>query len=202
VNVAKRNHTCVTPGQKELQMTISRSMRLILALAAVSVASADAQSLKIRQRMQAPEEELVADVESTNKACGTTIPVNDWAGPPEDSLEAFSSEGYCDAALSSIRRICGDDMGKKAVIAKIKSMTCAPGPARSIAFKDGALDYQINFDFSNDSDPVYEFLQNSLRPARAGAERSSSFHFCLRPRCVRAGPADSRPRVIAVDENC
>jgi hypothetical protein len=138
-------------------------MGLILVLAAVSGASADAQSLKVRQRMQAQDEALVADVESTTKACGTTVPVKfDWAGAPEDKLEAYSSEGYCDAALSSIRSVCGDDMGKKAVGTKIKSMSCGFVPARSIALKDGALDYKINFDSSNDSDYVYEFLQNNL----------------------------------------
>ena len=76
--------------------------------------------------------------------------------------QVFTSEGYCDAALSSIRRVCGDDLGKKAVGAKIKSMSCSFGPARSIALKDGALDYKINFDSANDSDYVYEFLQNNL----------------------------------------
>jgi hypothetical protein len=41
-------------------------------------------------------------------------------------------------------------------------MSCGFGPARSIALKDGALDYKINFDSANDSDYVYEFLQNNL----------------------------------------
>jgi hypothetical protein len=91
-----------------------------------------------------------------------SVAVDDWAGAPVDKLEAYSSEGYCDAAQSSIRRVCGDDMGKKAVGAKIKSMSCGFGPARSIALKDGALDYKINFDSANDSDCVYEFLQNNL----------------------------------------
>jgi hypothetical protein len=144
-------------------MKLTRSMGLILVLAAVSVASADAQSLKVRQRMQAQEEALVADAASTNKACGATFPVKfDWAGAPEDKLDAYSPEGYCDAALSGIRHVCDDDIGKKAVLAKIKSMTCGFGPARSIALKDGALDYKINFDSFNDSDYVYEFLQNNL----------------------------------------
>ena len=113
--------------------------------------------------MPAQDEALVADVGSTNKACGTTFPVKfDWAGAPEDKLEAYSSEGYRDAALSSIRRVCGDDMGKKAVGTNIKSMSCGFGPARRIALKDGALDHKINFDSSNESDCIYEFLQNNL----------------------------------------
>jgi hypothetical protein len=81
------------------------------------------------------------------------------AGRQARSLQLPS---YCDAALSSIRRVCGDDMGRKAVGTKIKTMSCGFGPARSTALKDGALDDKINFDTSNDSDYVYEFLQNNL----------------------------------------
>jgi hypothetical protein len=53
-------------------------------------------------------------------------------------------------------------MGRKAVVTKIKSMSCGFGPACSLALKDGAPDDKINFDSSNDSDYVYEFLQNNL----------------------------------------
>jgi hypothetical protein len=43
--------------------------------------------------MQAQDEALVAEVASANKACGTTFPVIfDWAGAPEDKLEAYSSQ--------------------------------------------------------------------------------------------------------------
>jgi hypothetical protein len=53
-------------------------------------------------------------------------------------------------------------MGQDAVKQKIKSITCGFGPERSIALKDGAIDYKIRFRSGNDADYVFEFLQNNL----------------------------------------
>jgi hypothetical protein len=136
---------------------------LALIVAALAFASADAQSLKVRQRMLDQERELLHDAKSTNKECEAEFLINfDWSAAPEEKLSEFSEEAYCDAALTAIRRICGDGTGKKAVQEKSKSVTCGFGPARAIALKDGALDYTMSYPSTNDSDFVYEFLENHL----------------------------------------
>jgi hypothetical protein len=144
-------------------MKLMRYVGVSLILAAVAVVSADAQSLKVRQRMLDQEKELLHDARSTNKECDANFDIKfDWAGAPEDKISEFSEEAYCDAALTAIRRICGDDLGKKAVKEKVKTVTCGFGSARTIGLKDGALDYKMSYPSTNDSDYVYAFLQNNL----------------------------------------
>jgi hypothetical protein len=135
----------------------------IAMLVVLGMAAAGAQSLKIRQRMASQAADLVKDADYTNKACGTTLAVKfDWAGAPEQDLLKYSPEGYCSAALEGIQRVCGDAIGKDAVKQKIKSVTCGFGASRTIALKDGVVDYKINFNSYNDADFVYEYLQEQL----------------------------------------
>jgi hypothetical protein len=135
----------------------------IAALAVIGIAAASAQSLKIRQRMASEAADLVKDVDYTNSVCGTALAVKfDWANAPAENLLKYSPEGYCNAALEGIQRVCGDALGKDAVRQKIKSVTCGFGASRTILLKDGAIDYKINFDSVNDADFVFEYLQNNL----------------------------------------
>jgi pantothenate kinase len=144
-------------------MNLTRLVGLSVLLASVAVVGADAQSLKARQRMESEAKDLDADVQRMNETCGTTIAVKfDWAGAVEDKIMEFTPEGYCNAALSAISQTCGDPTGKSAVKEKIKSMTCGFAAERSMTLKDGAADYKINFNSSNDQDYVYSFLQDHL----------------------------------------
>ena len=62
-----------------------------------------------------------------------------------------------------MRQVCEQSqVGKDTVKQKIKTFTCGFGPQRTIALKDGAVDYKINFNSSNDGDFVFEYLQNNL----------------------------------------
>lgn len=133
------------------------------ALAVIGTAAAGAQSLQIRQRMASQEADLVKDAEYTNSSCGTKLAVKfNWAGAPSDDLLKYSSEGFCNAALEGIQRVCRDAAGKDAIKQKVKTVTCGFGASRTIALKNGAIDYKINFSSSNDADFVFEYLQNNL----------------------------------------
>jgi hypothetical protein len=136
---------------------------MIGALAALDPAAASAEPQKLREQIASQEAQLVRDAGTTNKACGTAVEVKfDWTGVKEEDLATYSAAGYCDAALEGIRQVCGDPAGKEAVKEKIKSVTCGFGPLRGIALKDGAVDYKINFNSSNDAAFVYEALENAL----------------------------------------
>jgi hypothetical protein len=143
-----------------------KGMRWVVAagvLVALGVVGASAQSLKVRQRMKDQETALIEYVDHTNKVCDSKISITfNWTGAPEADLDKYSPSGYCDGALGGVRRVCDDPVGKDAVKQKIKSFTCGFGAERSISLKDGAVDYKINFNSANDSDFVFEYLQNNL----------------------------------------
>jgi hypothetical protein len=136
---------------------------LIALLGAAAATGPQAQSLKEKQIQARQEAELAKDVEVTNKTCGSEFTVSfDWSAVPAGALESFSAEGYCDAALEGIRRVCTDALGKAAVKERIKHITCGFGRERAISLKGGSLDYTINFASVNDADFVYAYLLNNL----------------------------------------
>jgi hypothetical protein len=135
---------------------------IVGALAALG-ASASAEPLTLRERIASQEAQLIRDARTMNKTCGTAVEVKfDWTSVKEEDLANYSAEGYCDAALEGLRRVCGDPVGKEAVKERIKSFTCGFGTSRHIALKDGTVDYKINFNSTNDADFVYEALENAL----------------------------------------
>ena len=144
-------------------MNLQRCAGLAMVLAAAAVTTADAQSLKIRQRMLDQEQELVRDAKSTNRECEINVPINfDWAGAPEEKLADWSQEAYCDQALTAVRRMCDDKLGKKAVQEKIKSITCGFAPERAVSLKDGALQYKMSYPSTDSADFVFKYLENNL----------------------------------------
>jgi hypothetical protein len=126
---------------------------------------ASAQSLKDKEYFASQEKSLAEKATYTNEKCETKVTVKfDWSTPPTpEDRRTYSASGYCEATLDGMRRVCEmSPAGKDAVKQKIKSVTCGFGPQRSIALKDGAIDYKINYSSSNDVDFVFEYLQNNL----------------------------------------
>jgi hypothetical protein len=126
------------------------------------VAAVHSQSLKERQYFAEQEQELAREVSDANQKCKTNVVAKfDWSGMPADRGGAVPY-AYCRAVLDGMRRVCADAMGQDAVKQKIQSITCGFGSERSIALKDGAIDYKIRFHSGNDANYVFEFLQNNL----------------------------------------
>jgi hypothetical protein len=128
-------------------------------------AAAGAQSTKTPQERMAREAAmLTGPTNATNRECGTAITVTfDWTGVKEEDLSTYSANGWCEATLEGIQRVCSDAPGKEAVKQKIKRVICGFGPERSISLKeDGTVDYKISFRSTNDRDFVYESLENAL----------------------------------------
>jgi hypothetical protein len=142
------------------------SIRVGAAVIAVAIFSsvALAQSLRDKEYFADQEKYLLGEVTSTNERCGNSLTAKfDWSKPPTpDERKTYSAYGYCGAVLEGMRRVCDSQAGKDAVKQKVKSLTCGFGPQRTIALKDGAIDYRINFNSSNDADYVFEYLQNNL----------------------------------------
>jgi len=142
------------------------NIRVGVALVALSILSslAFAQSLKEKEYFAEQEKYLAGEVTSTNERCGISLTAKfDWLKPPApEERKIYSAYGYCGAALEATRRVCDSEVGKEAVKQKIKSLTCSFGPKRTVVLKDGTIDYEVNFNSSNDADYVFEYLQNNL----------------------------------------
>ena len=136
------------------------------ALVALTIISsvAVAQTLKDKEYFAEQEKHLAGEVTFTNERCGNALTAKfDWSKPPApEDRKIYSAYGYCSAALEAMRRVCESKAGKEAVQQKIKSLTCRFGPQRTAVLKDGAIDYEVNFNSSNDADYVFEYLQNNL----------------------------------------
>lgn len=126
--------------------------------------AAFAQSLKDREYFADQEKYLAGEVASANERCGNSLTAKfDWVKPPTpEDRKTYSAYGYCGAALEAMRRVCESQAGKEAVKQKIKSLTCSFGPQRTVVLKDGTINYEVNFNSSNDADYVFEYLQNNL----------------------------------------
>jgi hypothetical protein len=137
-----------------------------VAVVALSIFSsvAFAQSLKDKEYFADQEKYLAGEVTSTNERCGNSLTAKfDWLKPPApEDRKTYSAYGYCGAALEAMRRVCDSQAGKEAVKQKIKGLTCSFGPQRTVVLKDGTIDYEVNFNSSNDADYVFEYLQNNL----------------------------------------
>jgi len=142
------------------------NIRVGVAVAMLSIfpSVAFAQSLKDKEYFADQEKYLTGEVTTTNERCGSSLTAKfDWskALTPEER-KTYSAYGYCGAALEAMRRVCDSPAGKEAVKQKIKSLTCSFGPKRTVALKDGKVDYEIYFNSTNDADYVFEYLQNNL----------------------------------------
>ena len=132
-------------------------------LNAVPKAKPSAPLSKAEERMKSEAAQLSKHARRTSEVCGTAITAKfDWKNVPAKDLSKFSPSGYCNAALEGIEQVCGEQIGKDAVKAQIKSVICSFADSRQIALKDGLLTYKINFSSSNDMSFVYESLENRL----------------------------------------
>ena len=137
-----------------------------VALVGLSVLSsiAFAQSLKDKEYFADQEKSLAGEVTSTNERCGNNFTAKfDWSkAPVPEERKINSAYGYCSEALVAMRRVCDSQAGKEAVKQKVKSLTCSFGPKRTVVLKDGTIDYEVNFNSSNNVDYVFEYLQGNL----------------------------------------
>jgi len=144
-------------------------MKVYVGAAAVMVVTCstvvDAQSLKDKEYFASEEKYLAEEVSFTNQRCDINLVAKfDWSTPPKpEERTANSAHGYCKEVLEGVRRVCDSSQaGKDAVKEKIKNLTCGFGHQRSIALKNGGIDFKISFGSANNADFVFEYLQNNL----------------------------------------
>jgi 7-keto-8-aminopelargonate synthetase-like enzyme len=128
----------------EVRMNIRKLLVTTALLAAATAAMA--QSLEMRKRQADQDAELARLVALTDKSCGIDLKARiDGASFDADEFMQKSAVNWCAAALTAMENLCGDAMGKQAVAAGVKSLTCSGAPAVSVELSNGELKYAYPF---------------------------------------------------------
>ena len=125
----------------------------------------DGDSLTIRQQKIEPEKQLVERTSTLNRLCKSNIGTRiEWSGVTPETWAEFSyPRSSCTGALAAVQSACESVAGLKAVNQQIKSVVCAYGKP-AVALRDGVLTYTMNFRTHTDSAPLYDYLNENLRP--------------------------------------
>ena len=135
----------------------------ILVFAGVSVANA--QSLEVRQTQQYEETSLQEDAFDIPQNCGADITISiNWATfTDEDYNHHQAIFMYCREAVSALRMICQQDLGREAVQNRLSALVCERGDTRSAVIEDdGTYRYTYTWEDTASVSWHQEFLGNNL----------------------------------------
>ena len=141
-------------------------MRFVKSVAIASVltlvaTTAFAQSLELRRRYADQEAELATKTAEAGKACGIDLKASiDWPSFKSDEVMQKSAVTWCAAGLDALTTLCGDALGKSAVAAKVKSLSCSGAAEVSVGLTDGNLAYA--FPFSSASNVNMQTIKSYL----------------------------------------
>jgi hypothetical protein len=122
----------------------------------------DGEPLSVRHAKKRDQERLTNSLQRTKQLCGAEIKASiDWRGMTAEMIKS-GDVLHCEHALDVIERICQDRPGQDAVRAQIKSVVCGYNAKRSIALKDGTLEFKSDFTSGDDVGVILVYLQNAL----------------------------------------
>jgi hypothetical protein len=143
-----------------------RTMQIIgtLSLILLTVStSTSAQSLETRKMRAEQEAALGGQVALTNKKCGTSLTARiDWNTFDEAEVLTKRVMSWCQAALDAVEDICGDALGKEALMTKVKSITCAGAATPAATLKDGDLTFAFSLTPNQNKLLVRTYLEKNL----------------------------------------
>lgn len=140
------------------------SLALTVALGLAGTCQAVAQSLEERRTHAAREGELAQAAAATDRVCGTHLKTGfAWSTFESGQVLTQNVVSWCRAALDAMEDLCGDPMGKEAVSAKVKALTCAgaAAPAASLA-PDGTLTFSFSLTPNQNKLLVRDYLDKNL----------------------------------------
>ncbi len=127
-------------------------------------AAAGAQSLEMRRMEAAQEAKMSQKAEITNRACGTSLKTSfAWSTFQQDDVLHHEATSWCSAGLDALEDLCADPIGKQAVAAKVKSLTCA-GAATPSASLDASGNLTFSFSLTPNQNKllVRDYLDKNL----------------------------------------
>jgi hypothetical protein len=137
---------------------------LAIALNCLGVGVAAAESLEDRRMHAAREAELGHAAELTDRACGTHLKTGfDWSGFDPAQVASQNAVSWCTAALAAMEDICADSIGKEAVSAIVKALTCGGASTPSVTL-DGEGTVKFNFSLTPNQNKllVRDYLNKNL----------------------------------------
>jgi hypothetical protein len=141
----------------------------VAAVISLSVASAPAQTDKMREPMARETVKLLKSTNRVNGICGSHFTAEfDWRGIKSISEADFQGPAdKCGDALVGIEYVCRDALGKEAVQNQIKGLTCSFGPEPTLTFRDGRLDYRMDPSYGNFRSGIsnWQFIKMTLEKA-------------------------------------
>ena len=134
---------------------------LAICLVVGSFSAAHGGSLAENKVQKEQMESFQQYVNGVEEKCGVkvkaTIDFSTFKG-----TERISISGFCGYGLEQIASVCGDEEGKKAVAAKLKSYTCVYNEKkRDVAMTGGTLKYTVDQNGTQD-DFVKKYLMDHL----------------------------------------
>ena len=129
-------------------------------------AGAEKLSLKERKMVKKAEEDLKSQVESTKKECAmTNLDASlelDKAALKKIQEGNYSIHGFCAYALSGMRTVCRDELGKKSIQEGIEKVVCRYPGKRALSVENKTLTLDIDLKAPNYDQYVVEQLENTL----------------------------------------
>jgi hypothetical protein len=145
-------------------MRLDRKVICTLLMLASAASSAGAQSLEARKMQATAEAKMSHQAELTDRACGTNLKTA-FAWNTFDPAEALRKDpaAWCQAGLDALEDLCGDPLGKQAVAAKVKTLTCA-GAATPAASLDATGNLTFSFSLTPNQNKllVRSYLEKNL----------------------------------------
>ena len=113
--------------------------------------------------MAREEKDLAEDVQNTNQKCGINIAAKfNWPTQLKEQDRKYSASSFCMDLLWAVREVCQSSPAAKDTVTQIKSLTCGFAAQRSLALKDGVIDYKIEWEAANNAYYALDYLKNNL----------------------------------------
>ena len=137
---------------------------LALALSCFGAGLAAAQSLEDRRIQASREAELGRAAELTDRACGTQLKAGfDWSSFDSAQIASQNVVSWCTAALAAMEDICSDSLGKKALSAKVKTLTCGGAATPSVTLDgEGTVKFFFSLTPNQNKLLVRDYLNKNL----------------------------------------
>jgi len=137
---------------------------MVMAVPLVQGHAAQAQSLRQRDMIASDAVKVGELAKEANQACGTGITFQvdypSYAGVLDDDNNQ-KPWAYLANATDALKRVCRTDDGKKAVQAKIRSVTVSHGNAEAETLADGEFHYTVPYRGYGPS-TVIKWLESNL----------------------------------------
>jgi hypothetical protein len=140
------------------------AIALGLSIGCAGLSPVTAQSLADRQMHATHEGNLAQAAQRTDRACGTKLKTAfDWSTFDSAQLASNNPVSWCTAALDAMEAICSTPLGKQAVGAKIKALTCAGAATPSATLdSEGTVRFLFSLAPNQNKLMVRDYLEKNL----------------------------------------